>query len=107
MREVEAWLLADGENLARFLSVAVRYVPGDPESLVKPKEAMVSLGRRSRKGAIRKDMVPRRRSGRAVGPAYTSRLVEFASTTWRPEIAAERCDSLDRAIRCLRRLVES
>lgn len=106
IREVEAWLLADYETVARFLSVARRAVPDDPESLTRPKEAMVNLGRRSRRGAIREDMVPRPGSGRAVGPAYTSRLVEFASTAWRPEVAAERCDSLKRAISCLRRLVE-
>ena len=106
IREVEAWLLADAETLAHFLSVARRAVPDDPESLAHPKAAMVNLGRRSRRGAIRKDMVPRRGSGRAVGPAYTSRLVEFASTAWRPEVAAERCDSLKRAIRCVRTLLE-
>lgn len=107
IREVEAWLLADGETLARFLGVAEGSVPSDPESLVRPKEAMLRLGRRSRKSAIRKDMVPRRDSGRAVGPAYTSRLIEFASTQWRPAVAAERSNSLKRAIRCLQRLLES
>ena len=107
VREVEAWLLADGETLARFLGVSRRSIPSDPERLVRPKEAMVRLGRRSRKGAIRKDMVPRRGSGRAVGPAYTSRLIEFVGTEWRPAAAAERSDSLKRAIRCLRQLLES
>jgi len=107
IREVEAWLLADGETLARFLGVARDFVPNDPESLVRPKEAMVRLGRRSRKRAIRKDMVPRRGSGRAVGPAYTSRLIEFASTEWRPAVAAARSDSLTRAIGCLQKLLES
>ena len=99
--------MADSETLAPFLGVARGFVPSDPESLVRPKEAMVNLGRRSRKGAIRKDMVPRRGSGRAVGPAYTSRLIEFASTEWRPAVAAKRSESLKRAIRCLQRLLES
>ena len=45
IREVEARLLADGEILARFLGVARRLIPGDPESLVRPKEAMVNVGR--------------------------------------------------------------
>lgn len=62
VREVEAWLLADGETLARFLGVS-------------------------------------RRS--------TSRLIEFVGTEWRPAAAAERSDSLKRAIRCLRQLLES
>lgn len=107
IREVEAWLLADGETLARFLGIAEGSVPSDPESLDRPKESMVRLSRRSRKSAIRKDMVPRRDSGRAVGPAYTSRLIEFASTEWRPAVAAKRSNSLKRAIRCLQRLLES
>ena len=107
IREVEAWLLADGATVARFLSVAKSRIPGSPEGLPKPKQFMVNLGRRSRRRAIREDMVPRPGSGRVVGPAYTSRLVEFASTTWRPEVAAERSDSLKRAIRCIRQLVEA
>lgn len=68
---------------------------------------MVNLGRRSRKRAIRKDMVPRHGSGRTVGPAYASRLIEFVSTEWRPAVAAERSDSLKRAIRCLQELLAS
>jgi transposase len=43
-------------------------------------------------------------SGRPVGPAYASRLIEFASSSWRPEVAAQRADSLRRTIDCLRRL---
>jgi hypothetical protein len=50
-------------------------------------------------------MVPRPASGRSVGPAYASRLIEFARSAWRPEIAAERSESLRRAIASLERLV--
>ena len=107
LREVETWLLADREAAARFLSVAKNRVPQDPESVTKPKEFVVNLARRSRRRDIREDMVPRPGSGRAVGPAYTSRLAEFASTRWRPPFASERSDSLRRAIRCIQRLVES
>ena len=105
VRAVEAWLLADEETLARFLSVARPRIPADPEQLPDPKAFMIDIARRSRRRAVRKDMVPRRGSGRREGPAYTSRLMEFADTAWRPEVAAQRSDSLGRAIRCLRRLV--
>jgi hypothetical protein len=37
-------------------------------------------------------------------PAYASRIVEFADNNWRLDVAAERSDSLRRAIACLRRL---
>ena len=105
VREVEAWLLADAERLAGFLGVARSRLPPDPERLADPKTTMVKLARASRRRDIREDMVPRPRSGRQVGPAYSSRLIEFASLHWRPDVAAGRADSLKRAMRCLERLV--
>jgi hypothetical protein len=107
VRAVEAWLLADAEQIATFLHVARGRVPADPETLGNPKATMVALARASRRRDVRDDMVPRDGSGRLVGPAYSSRLIEFASSSWRPEIAAQRAESLRRAIRCLKRLVES
>jgi len=106
IRQVEAWLMADAETLAAYLGVAKRIIPKDPESLPDGKTAMVNLSRQSRKRAIQQDMVPRPGSGRKVGPAYASRLIEYAQGYWRPEFAAKRADSLRRAIDCLRRLVE-
>ncbi len=106
VRQVEAWLMADREALARFLGVARSAIPQDPESLENAKVAMVNLARRSRRRAIREDMVPRAGSGRAVGPAYASRLSEYVHERWRPEVAAQHSDSLRRAIRCLERIIK-
>ena len=106
VREVEAWLLADSESMARFLGVARAKIPKAPEQLDKPKETVVSLARQSRRFSIREDMVPRPGSGRAVGPAYSSRLIEFIDTHWRPEEALLHSDSLDRTIRCLEALIK-
>jgi hypothetical protein len=53
-------------------------------------------------------MVPRHKSGRKVGPAYTPRLIEFITDTkngWRPDVAAQFSDSLDRCIRSIKSLV--
>lgn len=107
VRKVEAWLLADRERMAQYLHVDERLIPRDAESIPDPKRSMVELARRSRRRAIAQDMVPRPASGRAVGPAYTSRLVEFASSTaagWRPEVAAAASDSLRRCLAGLREL---
>lgn len=104
VRAVEAWLLADADALAAFLGVSRNRIPRDPESLQDPKTAMVNLARASRRNAIRADMVPRDGSGRPIGPAYASRLIEFASSPWRPDIAAQRSDSLRRALACLEKL---
>jgi len=106
VRAVEAWLLADTERIAAFLRIARGRVPGDPETLDNPKATMVALTRASRRKDVREDMVPRDGSGRPIGPAYSSRLIEFISYSWRPEVAAERADSLRRAIDCLKCLAE-
>ncbi|MBI3047505.1 MAG: hypothetical protein HYY76_04260 [Acidobacteria bacterium] len=107
VRKIEAWLMADSERLARFLGVSRTKIPTNPEELEDPKTAMVNLARVSRRAAIRQDMSPRAGSGRPVGPAYSSRLIEFASSSWRPKVAAARSPSLRRAIDCLKRLAEA
>lgn len=106
VRQVEAWLLADAETLARYLGVSRASIPSEPERLDNSKLEMVRLAGKSRNRAVRLDMTPRPESGRPVGPAYASRLMEYATRDWRPEIAARRADSLRRAIACLRRLIE-
>ncbi|MFH1084280.1 MAG: hypothetical protein V1772_00760 [Chloroflexota bacterium] len=98
-RKVESWLLADREALAAFLRVTIAHIPSQPEALPDPKDAMVNLARRSRRRDIRLDMVPRPESGRSEGPAYTSRLIEYAQSGWRPEVAAQHAESLQRLCR--------
>ena len=104
VRAVESWLMADPERLAPFIGTARSKVPAAPETLEHPKQTMVSLARSSRRRDIRQDMVPRHGSLRAEGPAYTSRLMEYATDHWRPDVAAERADSLRRTLACLHRL---
>lgn len=101
VREVESWLIADRGRLARFLRVPIARVPTAPETIEDPKGAMVELAARSRRRDVREDMVPRPGSGRPIGPAYASRLIEFVGTHWDPEVAARSSDSLRR---CLVRL---
>lgn len=109
VREIESWLLSDRESIARFLSVPVASVPINPEAEINPKQTMVNLAATSKRRDIREDMVPRPGSGRSVGPAYTSRLVEFVQspeTLWRPNHAARHSESLQRCMRCLQQLVQ-
>jgi hypothetical protein len=110
VRAVETWLLADRQRFAQFLSIPVSRIPPVLESVDDPKLLLVNLARHSRKRAMREDMVPRQRSGRKVGPAYASRLMEFVEDTttgWRPDVAAEESDSLKRCLHCLYRLVST
>lgn len=108
VREIEAWLLADRESLAKFLSVGISRIPNDPENLNSPKSTMVEIARHSRRRDIRENMVPRAGSGRKIGPAYTSLLIEFArdpENGWRPNVAAKSSESLDRCMRRLEQLI--
>jgi hypothetical protein len=105
VRAIESWLLADRENIAKYLSIPQTIVPDDPEVSMDPKETIISLARQSRRARIRVDMVPSPRGGRKVGPAYTSSLIEFVNhpeVGWRPLVAAERSDSLQRCFNALR-----
>jgi hypothetical protein len=97
VRAIEAWLLADAERMAGFLGVAATSMPREPERLDDPKQTLVHLAGRSRRAAVKKDLVPRPGSGRAVGDAYAGRLADFALDElhgWRPAVAAERAPSL-------------
>lgn len=101
VRAIEAWLLADRERIAEFFGIAVENVPLNPDAELNPKITLVSLARRSRKTALREDIVPRPDSGISVGPGYVSRILEFVEESpkgWRPEIALENSDSLRRCI---------
>jgi hypothetical protein len=109
VRKIEAWLLADRDRVANFLGISVSKVPGNPDGLDDPKQTMISLASRSRRGHIRQDMVPRPESGRQVGPAYPSRLIEFVNDplrSWRPDVAAENSDSLRRFLLSLHRVLK-
>lgn len=99
VRAVEAWLLADREAAASYLGVPLARIPVDPERLDNPKQAFVDIARRWGRRKIREGLVPRPESGRLVGPTYTSHMIAYAQTFWRPEAAEQVADSL----RCFRR----
>jgi len=109
VREIEAWLLSDRERLAKFLSIGVSRIPHNPEALDSPKSTMVEIARHSRRRDVRENMIPRAGSGRRIGPAYTSLLIEFARDSksgWRPHVAAKSSDSLNRCMRRLKELIK-
>lgn len=109
VRRIEAWLMADAERFAQFFGVRRRDVPDQPETLANAKSAVVALTSASRKAAVRADMTPRPGSGRPVGPAYTSRIIEFARSQggWRPDVAAQHAPSLDRCLKRLQHLIDN
>lgn len=101
VRQAEAWLMGDREELAAYLRVSERRIPPDPEMEVDAKQSMVNIARQSRSRQVRDDMVPTAASGRKAGANYAGRLIEFATARWRPLEAAQRVDSLSRCLQSL------
>lgn len=106
VREVESWVLADPAGISKFLRIREALVPGSPDQLNDPKAVLVNLARQSPIAAIRTDMVPATGMSSAVGPAYASRLNEFALGHWRPSIAVSNSESLRRCVERLRELTK-
>lgn len=99
-------LLADADALAAYMGVRRERVPEMPDRLADPKDAMVALARRSRDRRIRRDMVPLTGGGGRTGLRYAARMTDYVQCAWRPEVAAQRSESLRRAIACLEKIVE-
>jgi hypothetical protein len=100
--EIESWLMADRDAIAEFLSVPLHRVPMNPDTVLQPKELIVSMARKSRRKEIRDDLVPADGDTRIVGPAFNARLTAFATNTWNPHAAGVNSPSLGRTLERLR-----
>ena len=98
--EIEAWLLADRDGIARWMSLADRRrIPANPESIVDPKRTIIELANRSRNRQLRRAIVPGRGIGaNRIGPSYNEKMSEFATHHWNPAAARRSAPSLNRAI---------
>lgn len=109
IREIESWLLADREHIARFFGVKISDIPEDTDSIDYPKEFLINLARHSTDKKIIEALVPRPGSGRVEGPAYIAYLTEFVTNKtrgWRPSVAGTNSDSLFRCIKAISKIVE-
>lgn len=96
VREIEAWLLADPENLAQFLSIKSGRFPAAPETSPDPKADLVHLCQKARPSDLRHDLVPVRGSTAKVGLGYNLHMARFVRDHWNPARAAESAPSLAR-----------
>ena len=91
VREVESWLLADAENLAKFLHIRKYLIPDNPDTLLNPKETLVNLARKSKLSEIRKRLVPEAGSTARQGRDHNGCLSTFIDDSW--DIGAARTHS--------------
>ena len=104
VNELESWLLADRQGLAKFLGIALAKMPLRPESEAFPKITLVNLARDSRKRKICEGIAPPSGHRSAVGPDYMYLMREFISGLWNIETAMRHAPSLERCVRRLREL---
>jgi hypothetical protein len=97
-RELESWLLADRENIAKFLCIGVSKVPNNPEQIPDPKQALVNLARKSRSKYIRSALVPTEGSTAQVGRLYASEMIHFVQNHWDVQAARQSARSLDKCL---------
>jgi len=105
VHKIESWLLADKINFSDFLKVPPARLPQFPDMESDPKKILVNVASRSRSKSIRQDICPQPESGRKVGPAYTSRLIDFITTAWQPSEAIEYSPSLRSCIDAITKIV--
>jgi hypothetical protein len=98
VREVEAWLLADRANLAKYLSISPTRMPVEPDSLNDTKASLVDLAARSRSREVRTGIAPKRGSTAKQGPDYNASLSDFARSKWDIDAAQESSPSLARTV---------
>jgi hypothetical protein len=106
VREVEAWLLADHRTMRRLIGEQARRLPPDPESVLNPKELLLTLVARGAPRDVKRDLLVKRGSVASQGLGYNQRLCHHVNAAWNPQKAAERSDSLARLIRRLNDLSE-
>jgi hypothetical protein len=102
VREIEAWIMADRNELAQFLSIPVANFPKAPDDLQDPKRELLGIIRRKGHRAWHREMLPRGTAN--VGPRYNEKICEFIVERWKLERAVPNSPSLCRATQALSRL---
>lgn len=101
VNEIESWLLADRETIAKFLNVSISRIPLNPENEPFPKKTLIKIARSSRSKAIYNGLAPPPGHHADVGPDYIYLVNEFIKNKWNIEAAINNSKSLER---CANRL---
>jgi len=103
VHEIESWLLADRINFAAFFSINQTIISLTPDNDPDPKQTVINLAKKSRKRAIREDIVPIDNYAR-LGPGYNIQLQQYIQNTWNIDFARKNSPSLDKAVKALEKI---
>ncbi len=98
VREVESWLLADRDGIAKLIQVPAVKIPAYPDELPDPKQVLLNLARKSKSRRFASEFVPADGSKAKHGPLYNQHLTAFADKLWDSRHAELASPSLKRAI---------
>jgi hypothetical protein len=101
VREVESWILAHRESVAKYLGVAKDKIPYKVDEIIDPKQFLINLTRKSKYRAIREAIVPRSGSSAQQGPDYNGTLITYLNDYWDVKKAAQNSPSLKKMINAL------
>lgn len=101
VREVESWILADRENIAKYLGITVSKIPVDTDSIPDPKQLICNLARKSKKKAVREGIPPKDQYA-VQGYDYNALLGYFIQNVWNISNAVECSSSLKRTVERLK-----
>jgi len=101
VREVEAWLLAHRSAFSNFLGIAKNLVPINPDEEPNPKQCLINLVRKSRRGKLREAIIPKEGSTAQIGPDYNGKLIEFLKNCWDVQKASKNSPSLERTFQTI------
>lgn len=101
VHSMESWLLADRQRMAKYLAVPEVRITTSPDGLPNPKRELLSITRHSRSRSVRDDILPLPGTTAMIGPGYANRVAEFATSFWRPDVAARSSPSLARCLAAL------
>lgn len=105
VREIEAWLLADHQAMRHLIGNRGR-LPPNPDSLQDPKSHLLRLVDGYASRAVKDDLLAKDGAIARQGLGYNARLSELVQTTWDPERAALRSESLSRTRLRLREMAD-
>lgn len=105
IREIEAWVLGDKKQYARFIKGQSDDITSSPDDLNDPKLFLLELARKTAPDELKADLLPVNFNKKPrIGKAYNLRMCEFVTNKWRPHVARENSPSLNRAIIAIERI---
>ena len=103
VREIESWILADKDGLARYLLISPDNFPDNSDAIPDPKQFLLNLVATKCRRKRFRDMLPLK--GQKIGIGYNPVLSDFIDNHWDIDRAMFRSASLKRALEKVRSFI--